>query len=461
MTGARAQQSLRRSTWVNIVELWLSLCILAKLVGLILLILTSIVLLPVLALLLALGLLCLSILSVIPFLFVMHAVPWLNDFFRHLAERDVNEGSLAQLPPEILQKIFDHCCDQEYVDFFHHFSLGPTEERRCNTVYTLKSVCKEWKFLAETTPTLWQKIQFGSFYPPRVQEPDHKGEDVFRSLRHCTDMMEQVLLPRSGQLPIQIGVTRRCGPFHMHYPGSLCNHVGYTLPLLKLISPQSHRFTSLALDGWGCEEGEVVENLIYILSSIDFRHLEVLALDGGVPWGRYPSSQPPFNLFQHAPKLAKLVLSGSEPWMRGRGGITENLIIRWSKITTLELNLSRYDRNGPTVSVSEVARVLQAVCHNLIHLSWMGDWHCHGNYFEERRVAAAISKLPEIFGGPQLVLSDLHSLTLADKDNEFQFSTIFLPKIMCPKLEELRVLLCTEDQSYGYNLREKSVARPP
>ena len=71
------------------------------------------------------------------------------------------------------------------------------------------------------------------------------------------------------------------------------------------------------------------------------------------------------------------------------------------------------------------------------------------------------SKLPEIFGGPQLVLSSLHSLTLADRDNQFQFSTIFLPRFLCPKLKELRVLLCTGDRRCGYKLRETSVARSP
>ena len=455
---ARVQQSLCRSIWVNFEDLCLFVYVLAQLVGLLLLIATSIVWLP----LLALSLLLLSILLALPFLFVLYAVPWLYHFFRRGSEPNVNAEFLTQLPPEILQEIFGHCCDREYIDFFHHFSLEPKGETRCNMAYTLKSVCKGWKLLAETTPTLWQKIQFGTFPDTGFEQPDFKGEEVFRSLRHCTNMMEQVLLPRSGQLPIQIQITRRCNAFHVRHPGSPCSHAEYTLPLLKLLSSQSHRFTCLNLDGFGHEERvvktppAVVADLIRVLSSMDFRHLEVLTLDGGEPLGH-----PAIDLFQQAPRLAKLVLTGTEPWMRGRGGIMENLTIRWSKITTLELDLSHPTNGGPAASVSEVARVLQAVRHSLTHLSWTGWWNCRDSYFEEMRLTEEISKLPEIFDGPYLVLSSLRSLTLADKDNHFTFSTTFLPKIMCPELEVLRVLLCTEDQHYGYKMREKSLAKSP
>ena len=140
----------------------------------------------------------------------------------------------------------------------------------------------------------------------------------------------------------------------------------------------------------------------------------------------------------------------------------ERLVIPWSKLTTLELNLGHYNGDGPTVSVGEVARVLQAVSHNLIHLSWMGSWHCRSNSgVWESRMAAELSRLQNIFGGPQLVLPSLHSLTLADKDDQFQFSEIFLPRIVCPKLEELRVLLCTADQTHGNGSPGESVAKLP
>lgn len=201
----------------------------------------------------------------IPLAFVWIVVPWVCDYYQKILEdRASSAATVKQFPPDVLQEIFFFCCGEEYVDFFYHFSLyrpGPDGRRvwgnwnavdqqghpEYNMAYILKGVCKDWKLLVERTPALWQKVlldyNVGS---------EHTS---FRSLEHCREMMQHVLLPRCAGLPLEINIRQlskshtggdrsRPGQFEQLYNA----HMEYIESMVGLLAEHGSRWSSLAFE---------------------------------------------------------------------------------------------------------------------------------------------------------------------------------------------------------------------
>ncbi|KIK63432.1 hypothetical protein GYMLUDRAFT_241911 [Collybiopsis luxurians FD-317 M1] len=142
---------------------------------------------------------------------------------------------IRKIPDEILQVIFDYCCDM------NHFVVSRSSETAiCNIrnkpALVLSSTCFRWRRNAVHMPTLWSRITLDWDWRPPVGNA-YYGSKAY----HERSFALVTFLNRSSQLPLAVNIIIS-GASSLHFTN------GKMHPIATQLVEQMHRWKSLTFD---------------------------------------------------------------------------------------------------------------------------------------------------------------------------------------------------------------------
>ncbi|KAK1221526.1 hypothetical protein PQX77_015645 [Marasmius sp. AFHP31] len=134
-----------------------------------------------------------------------------------------------RLPPELLSRIFEHCCEYNFLDL----TMPPAS--------SLSMVCGRWRDIALSSPGLWSSI-----YITSLRVVDEEGTDEEEILREEDPLINRLrlCLERSIPVPLQLSIT-----IHNDYSHYQPNKCVLSDTIMRLLAEHSERWEELDFRG--------------------------------------------------------------------------------------------------------------------------------------------------------------------------------------------------------------------